>query len=263
MLSIFKFEMKVSFKQLLIWSLAVGGMGLLCILLFKSMQESMEGMAENFASMGTFAEAFGMDKLSIATFRGYFATEIGTIHSLGSVMFAAAIATVVLSKEEDAHTAEFTFSLPVARGKIIVLKFLSVIVNIVLFTFICAALYTLGFIYLGTDEMGSEFIRFMLMQMIMNIEAASICFVISAVNKKNRLGIGIALAMFIYFFDLLGRVIPDLKDVTVIEPLSYANATDIFLNADGNKSALLLGLCITIAFMIAAGIIYDKRDLAC
>ena len=80
---ILKNEWKSGWKSLLIWAFSVGGMGLICIILYKGMEDSM---AESFATMGTFSDAFGMSTLSIATL--YFATEIGTIHALGSSMFA-------------------------------------------------------------------------------------------------------------------------------------------------------------------------------
>ena len=41
MFAIFKNEWKSGFKSLLIWALSVGGMGLICILMSKSMEESM------------------------------------------------------------------------------------------------------------------------------------------------------------------------------------------------------------------------------
>ena len=97
MYAFWKMEWKAAGKSLLLWSAVVGGIGLICILLYQSMEGSMAGMAENFASMGAFSEAFGMNTLSIATLQGYFATEIGTIHALGSSMFAATLATVILS----------------------------------------------------------------------------------------------------------------------------------------------------------------------
>ena len=116
--ALLKYEWKAGIKALLIWSLAVGVMGMLCIVLYKSMEESMAGVAENFASMGAFSDAMGMSTLSIATLKGYFATEIGTVHSLGSSLFAASIATVILSKEEDGHTAEFTYTYEVTQADI-------------------------------------------------------------------------------------------------------------------------------------------------
>ena len=89
--ALLKYEWKAGIKSLLIWSLAVGVMGMLCIVLYKSMEDSMAGVAESFASMGAFSDAMGMSTLSIATLKGYFATEIGTVHSLGSSLFAASI----------------------------------------------------------------------------------------------------------------------------------------------------------------------------
>ena len=59
MYAFWKMEWKAAGKSLLLWSAVVGGIGLICILLYQSMEGSMAGMAENFASMGAFSEAFG------------------------------------------------------------------------------------------------------------------------------------------------------------------------------------------------------------
>lgn len=262
MLAIWKHEWKSGLKSLLIWALAVGGMGFVCILLYKSMEESMADMAESFASMGAFSDAFGMSSLSIATLKGYFATEIGVIHSLGSSMFAASVATVVLSKEEDGHTAEFTFTLPVSRIKIIAMKFAAVFVHLICFTAICALLYVLAFVSLGESDFISEFAGFMLLQLLMNVEIAAICFLISAVSKKNKLGLGISVAMVLYVYDLMARVIPDLKDAIFLSPFSYANATTVFLGEKPDMLALSLGIVVIVGMTAAAGAIYAKRDLA-
>lgn len=262
MFALFKNEWKSGLKSLLIWALSVGGMGFICILLYKSMEESMADMADSFASMGSFSDAFGMSTLSIATLKGYFATEIGTIHALGSSLFAASVATVVLSKEEDGHTAEFTFTLPVSRPKIITTKFAAVLVNLVCFTGICGIFYLIGLLGVGEREIGSDFVLFMLSQLVMNIEIAAICFVISAVSKKNKPGLGISVAMLLYVYDLMARVVPDLKDAMFISPFSYANATTIFSNAKPDAAAWGLGAFVIIAMTLAAGTIYAKRDLA-
>ena len=50
------------------------------------------------------------------------------------------------------------------------------------------------FVFLGETDFGSIFTECMFFQLMMNIEIAAICFVISAVSKKNRLGIGISVA---------------------------------------------------------------------
>ncbi len=262
MLTFFRHEWKLSVKTLLIWALSVGGMGLMCLLLYKSMESSMADMAESFASMGAFADAFGMSTLSIATMKGYFATEIGTIHTLGSCMFAASIATIVLSKEEDGHTAELTFTFPLTRVKIIAMKYAAVLFGLICFNVICGLCYELAFLVLGESGFGTDFLTFMGLQLLMNVEVAAICFVISAVNKKNRLGIGIAVALVLYVFDLMVRLIPDLKDAIFLSPLSYANATTIFSGAEIECAALVFGVAVVVVMAAVAGMIYAKRDLA-
>ncbi len=262
MLALFRNEFRTGLKALLIWAIAVGGMGLFCILLYQSMEGSMEEMAESMASMGSFSDAFGMSTLSLATLKGYFATEIGTIHALGGSLFAASVATVAFSKEEDAHTAEFTFTLPLTRGKIIVAKLLQLLATLILFHLLCAGFYLLGFRLLGETDMGSEFIEFMFLQFVTSVEIAAFCVGISVTSKRNRLGLGIAIAMFFYTFDLLARVIPKLSDVMFLSPFSYSNATAIFVGADTDWRAIFLALFCIVGFIVASAIYYTRKDLA-
>lgn len=261
MFSIFKYEWKSGWKSLLIWSLVVGTMGIMCIVLFKSMEESIGEMAESFADMGVFSDVFGMNTLSIATMNGYFATEVGTIHALGGSMFAASIATVALSKEEDQHTAEFTYVFPLSRTKIIAMKFVAVICEILCFSIICGLIYEVGFVIVG-EGIGSGFLEYMLFQSMMNIEIAAICFVISAFSKKNRVGVGIGVAMLLYAYDIIGRAVPNLKNTLFVTPFSYCNASGIFMGSEKDIVALVLGSAIIIVSIVSSGLIYARRDLA-
>jgi len=86
--------------------------------------------------------------------------------------------------------------------------------------------------------------------------------VISAVSKKNRLGIGISVAMLLYVYDLMARVVPDLKDAIFISPFSYSNATSIFAGESRDCVALILGTIMIVIMTVGAGMIYAKRDLA-
>lgn len=260
--ALFRYEGKAGLKSFLIWVLFVGGMGLCCILLFKSMEESMAEMAENFASMGAFSEAFGMSTLSIATAKGFFATEVGTIHALGGSMFAASIATVILSKEEDGHMAEFTYTMPLSRGKVVVVKLLSVLASLVSFTLVCGIFYCLGFAFIGEEIPMKEMLCYLLSQLLMNLEIAAICVLISSVSKKNRLGVGIGIAMTLYLFDLIARVIPDLKDIIFLSPFAYANATEIFARTIDQGRAIVFGVEVIIVCIVSATMIYTTRDLA-
>lgn len=260
--TILKHELKANFKTLLIWCLSVSFMSFMCILMFTSVKESIADMAESFASMGAFSNAFGMDKLSIATLAGFYATEVGTIHGLGGTMFAAIISACMLSKEEDGHTSEFLFSQPVSRGKVITAKLFSVLVNIVLFNVVSVAIYILAIVILGEEMPMKEFFIFHLMQMVMQLEIGAVCFGISAFMKRNRFGIGLGVVLMLYAYDLMARIIPDLEDFKAISPFSYANASDIFSGEAVAVTALVIGMILLTVGVLMSYIVYQKRDLA-
>ncbi len=262
MLTIFQHEMKTYIKSLCIWSICVGGMGLCCILLFSSMKESIDSMAENFASMGAFSDAFGMSQLSIATMAGFYATEIGTIHGLGGAMFAAIISTNMLSKEEDGHTSEFLFSLPISRKKAVAAKWCAAMVHIILFNIICVCIYKLGIVILGEEISDREFLLYHIMQILMQLEIAAICYAISACIKKSKLGFGLGIVLLLYAFDMITRVIPDLSDYKIITPFSYANAADVLSTGEIYNEAAILGIVILTFSVCISHVVYSGRDLA-
>ncbi len=259
---IFGKEMRLNCKNLLIWSLVVGGLGLVCILLYQSMQGDMKEMADAFSNMGAFSDAFGMSTLSIATLKGYFATEVGTVHGLGSGMFAAIIAIDMLSKEEEGHTGEFLYSLPVSRTKVMVAKGLCVLSLLVIFTIICGLLYAIGFKAVGEELPAKDFVLFMWRQLLMNIEIAGVCFGVSAFTGKNQIGLGIGIAMMCYAYDLIGRVVPDMKDYLILGPYSYANASEIFSGKEISAAAFGIAAAVTLAGVVFAFVCYNRRDLA-
>ena len=255
-------EIKLNMKTFLIWSISVGVVGLICVLLYESMEGDMKEMADAFSNMGAFSDAFGMSTLSIATLKGFFATEVGTVHGLGSGMFAAILAADIISKEEDKHTGEFLFSLPVSRAKVLIAKALCVVIDLILFTLICGAMYWCGVVYLGEEFQVGEFLTFMLFQFVMNLEIAAVCFGISAFSGKSKMGMGLGITLMFYVYDLMGRVVPDLKDYLYLGPYSYANASEIFTGAEISAPALLVAALVTVLCTFSAFFIFGKRDLA-
>lgn len=262
MYRLIKHEWKMNLKSLIIWLVCVAGMCLFCILLFTSIKDSMEGMAETMASMGAFASALGMDKLSIATLEGFYATEVGTIHSLGGAMFAALLGSVLLSKEEEGHTGEFLYSLPISRMEAVGAKFLVLLGSVVSFNVISVLLYLMGIAILGENIAFKSFFLYHLMQFVMHLQVGSICFCISAYNRKNKLGAGLGLTFFLYVWDLLARVVPAIENFLFLSPFSYANASDIFSVGEISIKALVLGIIVLLGTLIGAFAIYGRKDLA-
>ncbi len=257
---IFNHEMKQYWKTLLLWPVCVGGMGMACILLYSSMQEEMAGMAESFAAMGAFSAAFGMDQLSIATLKGFYATEVGTIHELGGAMFAAVVSMNILSKEEDGHTSEFLFSLPIARGRVVWTKCFVVCTNLLLFHLLCLGLYGMGFCMLGENIPGKELFLYHAMQLLLGLELAGICFAASAFLRQNRLGLGLGLVLLLYAYDLVSRVAPEMEKPSALSPFAYANASRILGTGEVDAGGPMLGASVLILALGAAYVKYTRKD---
>ena len=262
MKAIIRQELKLNFKSLLIWALTVGGLGFICTLMYTSMEGDVMEMADTFSQMGAFSDAFGMSTLSIATLAGFFATEVGTVHGLGSAMYAAFFGASMLSKEEDGHTGEYLFSLPVSRGKVVIAKGIAILINLILFTVICGIFYVLGFAVLEEELPVKEMMRFLCSMLLMNIEVASISYLISATSSKTRIGLGLGVSLIIYTYDIMGRVIPDLKDYLFIGPFSFSNASEIFAGHAAPEDSLLLSVVITAAALATTYFYYTRKDLA-
>lgn len=259
---LFRQEWKMNLKSLLIWVFCVGICCGGCILLFESVAESMGDMAETFASMGGFSAAFGMDKVSIATIDGFYATEISIIFSLGGAMFAAMTGAVLLSKEEEGHTAEFLHTLPVSRGYVYGWKLVTLLMLIVVFNFICIGIDVLCFGIIGAEIPVKEYVWYHVVSFCMQMEIGSICFLISALSKRKQLGMALGLAVLLYVMDIMVHIVPDLELLKYITPYYYTNAADIFSSGEVSWGLLIVGIMISALAIGVGGVIYGKRDLA-
>ncbi|MDE6435375.1 MAG: ABC transporter permease [Lachnospiraceae bacterium] len=255
-------EMKMNLKSLVIWTICVGGLCFGCILLYTSLEDSIQEIADVYSNMGSMSVALGMDKMSLATLTGFYATEIAMMHGLGGAMFAAILGTGMLSKEEAGHTTEFLNVLPMGRSRIFSQKYLAIVSNIVIFNLVCFILYILGFLLIEGEISGKEIVLYHFAQLVMQIELATVCFMISAFTKKNLMGAGLGLVILMFAADMMCRIIPAIEDVKYITPFYYSNAADIFTEGSIDNVMLGLGLGIIVITFMAAGMRYGKKDFA-
>lgn len=115
---------------------------------------------------------------------------------------------------------------------------------------------------------GKLFITYHLMQLLMDMEIASICFAVSAFVRKNMPGVGIGIVLVLYFTDMIGRIGDSLDYIKFLNPYSYSNAADIFAAEklfsawDGELKSIVVGILATIVAFVAAAMQYDNKDLA-
>ncbi|MGT2721732.1 ABC transporter permease subunit [Streptococcus porcinus] len=259
---IIRHELQENRKNLLIWALSVGVSSALCILLYESVADSIKEIAYLYQDMGGISKALGMDKVSIATLGGYYSSEIALIYSIGAAMFSAMLGISMLSKEEEAHTAEFLFSLPISRKHIFCKKYLSILILLILFNMIAIIPEYLALYKVGMPFNYSDFAQYHSLVLLMQVEIASICFMISAFSRKKLVGLGMGLALFGYFMDLICRLVDKVDILKYVTPYYYANATDRFAGLDLDAMMLLIAAVIIIVSYLIGLYVFSRRDLA-
>ena len=262
-MTLYRHELKLNRMSFVIWLVGVLAMSAGCIFLFPMIDDSMAEMSDAFASMGGFSAAFGMDKLAITTLEGFFGAEIGTIFPLGGGMFASLIGISALSKEESSHTAEFLHTLTLSRSKIVTGKLFSILTLIAAFDIIALGVFVGSAAMIGESLSMKCLLWYIAAQFAAQTELASICLALSAISKKSSFGLGIGTALVLYVLDIVARITEQAEFLKYITPFSFSNATDVFVNNGSIEAVpLCIGLCVPVISIVAAYVVYNKRDIA-
>ncbi|MBR3644561.1 MAG: ABC transporter permease subunit [Parasporobacterium sp.] len=243
------------------WSLSIGLMIAMCVIMFPEMKSEMDGVNKLFASMGAFTKAFGMDKLNFGTLIGFYAVEGGNILAIGGAFFAAVTAISALLKEEKERTAEFLLTHPVSRTRVVLEKLASVYIIIILLNLIVLICSAGSVLIIGEEMDWKVLLLFHMAYLLMQFEIAGICFGISAFLSRSGLGIGIGLASVLYFLNILANISKDAKVLKYITPFGYTEGADILNEKALNAGYLLPGMLIMAVFIIFAFVYYNKKDI--
>jgi len=256
-----KHEVKQGIRSLAIWTAAIAFLLAVCVFMFPEMKGEMEGVGDMFSSMGSFTEAFGMDRINFGTLTGFYAVECGNILGLGGAFFAALSAVSILAKEEKEHTAEFLFTHPVRRSRIVTEKLCAVILQIVLMNLLVFAVSIASVAAIGEEIPWKEIVLLHLAYFLLQIEIAGICFGISAFLKRGSLGAGLGIAAVLYFLNLIANILETAGFLKYITPFGYAEGADIVTNGRLEEGLVLLGMLYGIIGIAAAFSWYCRKDI--
>ena len=131
----FKREMKINFKNFIIWTLVLILIFLVVFLIYPSIVTSenvdmIDEMLKVFPP--SVLKAFNMDISGIESAFGWFKTEGFVFVLLIIGIYSAILGSNVLLKEENDKTIEYLSVMPVTRGKIVFNKILCAFIYIVL-----------------------------------------------------------------------------------------------------------------------------------
>lgn len=261
-MTIFLHEIKQNRTAFLIWTLAIALMLLICMIMFPEMNTGMGDITDMFANMGSFTQAFGMDRLNFGDVMGFYALECGNILSIGGGFFAALLGINALAKEEKERTAEFLLTHPVRHRTVVLQKLLSILFELLLMNLFVMAVSALSFTLIGEELTIKEFLLLHGAYTVLQIEIACICFGISAFIRRSGVGAGLGLAALLYFLNIFKNISSQAEFLKYITPFAYAEAADIISDSAIDMHLLALGLLYATIGIGAAFLKYTRKDIA-
>ena len=261
-MTVFKHELRQGRSALIIWTAAISFMLGICIVIYPEMSTQMGDISAMFADMGSFSQAFGMDRINFGEFLGFFGVECGNVLGLGGAFFAALLGISALAKEEKEHTAEFLLTHPVSRTRVITEKLCAVIVQIVIMNLAVIAVTALSVLIIGEEADIKTFALLFLSFFLMQLEVAAVTFGISAFLRRGSLGIGLGLAAVFYFMNIVANLIDETKFLKYITPFGYTESADIIADGALNGGYLAVGMAIAALAIILAFWKYGRKDIS-
>ena len=260
-MTIVKHELRQGKTAFLIWAGSIGLLLAVCIFLFPEMKGEMDSVSSLFSSMGAFTAAFGMDRLNFGSLIGYYTIECGNVLGLGGAFYAALCAVGMLSKEEKDRTAEFLMTHPVSRARIMTEKLLSVLIRITALNGFIWLLSAGSIAAIGEAVPWKELNLLHFAYYLLQLELAGICFGISAFVRKGSLGIGLGIAVIMYFLNLIANITDKASFLKYITPFGYCNGADIVTKGAMNAAMVIIGIAIGAAGISAACLKYTRKDI--
>ena len=261
-MTLFFHELKRGRISLIIWTVAIAFMLGVCIVIYPEMSSQMGEISEMFSNMGSFSAAFGMDELNFGEFIGYFGVECGNVLGLGGAFFAAILGVSALAKEEKERTAELLLSHPISRARIITEKLLAVLTQILILNLVVAAIVAVAILAIGEKPDASVIALLLLAYFLLQIEIAAITFGISAFISRGGLGIGLGVAVGLYFLNIIANLTEELEFLKWITPFGYTEGGDIVAEKALNGGYLAVGALLSVAGIALAYVKYTKKDIA-
>lgn len=261
-MTVFKHELRQGRSALIIWTASISFMLGVCIVIYPEMSTQMGDISAMFADMGSFSQAFGMDRINFGEFLGFFGVECGNVLGLGGAFFAALLGISALAKEEKEHTAEFLLTHPVSRTRVITEKLSAVIAQIVILNLAVIAVTALSVLIIGEEADIKTFALLFLSFFLMQLEVAAVTFGISAFLRRGSLGIGLGLAAVFYFMNIVANLIDETKFLKYITPFGYTESADIIADGALNGGYLAVGMALAAIGVILAFWKYGRKDIS-
>lgn len=262
--NIFRHELRLLLKSAWQWWLGIVGVHLLYLSVYPSFAGQAALLQETLKQFPKeLLQAFGMDRVDMATVEGYYAV-IFLITQVLLAIQASSYGVGLLSREESERTADFLMTKPVSRPQVFVAKLLAALAALLLtqaVVWVCAfggwALFNAGYPY-DPNTLALVVSSAMPFQLFFLFVGLALSLIVPRVRSVTPYALGLGLGM--YLLGALGELPGEVK-LEWVTPFKYFDAPTLVKQKAYDLRFLALDLTIALAALAFAYWRYLRRDI--
>lgn len=262
-MNIVKRELKSNLKSMIIWSLAIAFLVTIWMIEYESFAGN-PALNDFLAAMPQeMLGALGMQDFTLTSLNGFIGSISLYLYLLLG-MQAILLGSSIISKEERDRTAEYLFTLPVSRRRVIAGKTISAIINLATLNIITLITMILSTIAYDKGENFYSFIGIMFLAIfIIQMIFLSIGMFVSAVNKRHKRSgnISVSILMITFIVSSLINMVDSVDFLKYITPFKYFESSYILNEMSLEAIYIVLSILIIVAGIGGTLIFYPNRDL--
>lgn len=262
-MNIVKRELRSNLKSMVIWSLATGFLVFVWMIEYESfvgnpaINDFMESIPESMLG------ALGMQDFTLTNLNGFISSITLYLYLLLGIQ-AILLGSSIISKEERDKTAEYLFTLPISRRKVIVGKTISAIINLIILNLATLVVMILSTTTYDKEENFYSFIGIMFLSIfIIQMIFLSIGMFVASVNKryKKSANISVGILIITFLISSLINMVDNVDFLKYITPFKYFDPAYILNEMSLEPVFIVISFFIILVGILGTLIFYPQRDL--
>jgi ABC-type transport system involved in multi-copper enzyme maturation permease subunit len=256
-----------SWRGMLWWGLGIGSLGFFSIIIVPDVQ-ALQQMAELMETLPPFlTQALGGGDISfMATPEGYLALQYFSFTLIVFAVYAVVSGLNVSSNDEERGILDVFLSLPIARARLVLEKFVAyslLIMGAILISFVCMWIGIAITPTLATVDIG-KIVGATFAMLPASLLVLAFSLFVTALVRRRGLAIALASVFVIgsYFIDTIGRAAPDTIASTLRAISFFAYYDGAGVMQYGLSWGSMLVLFVSAAIFVAGGVwCFQRRDV--
>lgn len=262
-MNIFIRELKANLKSLVIWCVIITVLIIMAVSKFTAFAGDPETVKMLDSMPPALLDAFSMRSFNMTTLSGFYGIMFIYFGLMGAIA-AAMWGSDIISKEERDKTVEFSLVLPVSRSRVVTAKALAALVNCIAFVLITWAVSLVAVRSFNPDQafynyLALEMRAFFVIELI--FLALGLLLGCAMQQYKRSASAAVAIILATYFMSIVSGMQEKLDFLKWFTPFKYFDASELFRSGKLDSTYLLISAAFIVVCVVAAYLVYNKRDL--